>query len=287
MSSHAVPSRSVGIADRAPAGLAALALTLGAAFILVPRVLASSSSSDALLEKGDLIGAVRGAFVEYWASGDISLPLALDSVVDYWFRYHVVKAVIAACLLVVLYALGIFLCKAFLRATGFGLGRRVALASASGFVSVLALFSLLIVMANIQGAVAPFASLLPMLTGGQVDAELAVTLDQVRQRLAEVPSGAHQDPPALAVMIGGFAQYHVVLAVLAAIVAVGFVGISVMVWRGFARAGSTDRRAKRLLGSFGVLAVSFLLVVVVLAVANATTAADPAPALLAFFEGGW
>ena len=287
MSDHTVPLRFVGIADRAFAGLAGLALALGAAFVLAPRVLAASSSSDALLEKGNLIGAVRGAFVEYWASGDIGLPPVLESVVDYWFRYHMAKAAIAAGLLVVLCALGTLLCRTFLRATGFGLGRRVALASASGFVSMLALFSLLIVMANIQGAVAPFSSLLPMLTVGQVDAELAVTLDQVKQLLADVPSSGHPDPPALAVMVSEFAQYHGVLAVLAVIVAVAFIGISVTLWKCFARTGSSDKRAKRVLGSFGVLSVSFLLVVIVLAVANATTAVDPAPALLAFFEGGW
>src|SRR6185295_15066159 len=106
----------------------------------------------------------------------------LERVVDYWFRYHVAKAVIATILLIVLVALGVLLWKAFLRAGGLGAGRRVALASAGVLVTMLAVFSLAMVMANIQGAVAPFASLLPMLTDGPTDGELAGTLDQVTQR---------------------------------------------------------------------------------------------------------
>ena len=76
-----------------------------------------------------------------------------------------VKAVTAALLLIVLIALGVLLWKAFLRADGVGVGKRTAHASAGALVTMLALFSLAIAMANIQGAAAPFASLLPMLAG--------------------------------------------------------------------------------------------------------------------------
>jgi len=44
------------------------------------------------------------------------------------------------------------------------------------------------VMANIQGAMAPFASLFPMLMDGTPDAGLAATLAQARQQLA----GSHR-----------------------------------------------------------------------------------------------
>jgi hypothetical protein len=287
MRSHPAPLRSVVISGRALAKLVALAVALVAAFVVAPRTLAASGSGGGFVEERNVIEAIRGAFVEYWASGDIGFPPGLERVVDYWFRYHVAKAVIAAILLVVLSALGVLLCRAFLRAAGIGLGRRVALASACAVVSVLVLFSLLVVMANIQGAVAPFASLVPMLAVGPMDAELANTLDQVRQRLADFSSAGHQNPPALEVMVSEFSQFHVALVVLAAIVAVVFVGMSVVLWKGFARTGSSEVRTRFLLGSFGVLLGLFLVVVTVLAVANATTAQDPAPALLAFFEGGW
>jgi len=287
MRSHTARSRSGVISGSALARLVALAVALAVAFVVAPRALAASSWGDRLVEKRNLIQAVRGAFVEYWVSGNRGFPPGLERVVDYWFRYHIAKAVIAAILLVVLSALGILLSKAFLKAARLGLGRRVVLASAGVFVWLQALFSLLIVMANVQGAIAPLASLLPMLAVSPMDGELASVLDQVKQRLADFPSAGNQNPPALEVMVSEFSLFHEALAVLAAIVGVIFVGMSVMLWKRFARTGSSDGRTRRLLGSLGVLSGLFLLVVIVLAMANATTAADPAPALLAFFQGGW
>lgn len=287
MRSQTDQSRSEVISGRALAGLPALAVALVAAFVVAPRALAASTRGGGFVDERSVIGAVRGAFVEYWASGDSGFPPGLERVVDYWFRYHVAKAVIAAILLVVLWALGVLLCRAFLGAAGMGLGRRVALASAGALVSMLVVFSLLMVMANIQGAMAPFAGLLPMLAAGPMNAELATTLDQVRQRLADFPGAGHQVPPALEVMVSEFSRFHVALAVLAAAVAIVCLAMSVLLWKGFSRTGSSERRRRRLLGSFGVLSGLFLLVMTVLALANVTTAQDPAPALLALFEGGW
>ncbi|MFD0362788.1 hypothetical protein ACFQZZ_15195 [Nocardia sp. GCM10030253] len=284
--SPATPSRSTGISGRAVAMLAALAVALVAAFVVAPRTLAASSSSSGSVDERNLREALRAAFVEYWSSGDRDFSPGLARVVDYWFRYHVAKAVIAAILLIVLVALGVLLWKAFLGAGGLGVRRRAALASAV-LVTMLALFSLVMVMANVQGAVAPFASLFPMLTVGATDGELADTLDQVRQRLADSLSAGGQTPPALEVMISDFSRYHVAMAVVAAIVAVVLIGMSVVLWKRFARTESSDRRTRRVLGSFGVLAALLSLAVIVVVVANTTTAADPAPALLAFFDGGW
>ncbi|WP_218041611.1 hypothetical protein [Acrocarpospora macrocephala] len=267
--------------------LVALAVALAAAFVIAPRTLAASRSDGGFADERDLIEALRAAFVEYWSSGDRDFSHGLERVVDYWFRYHVAKAVIAAILLIVLVALGALLWKAFLRAGGLGTGRRAALASARVLVTMLALFSLVMVMANVQGTVAPFASLLPMLVIGATDEELADTLDQVRQRLADSLSAGDRTPPALEVMISDFSRYHVAMAVVAATLAVVLIGTSVVVWKRFARTGSSDRRTKRALGSSGVLLALMSLVVIVVAWANATNAADPAPGLLAFFEGGW
>ena len=77
------------------------------------------------------------------------------------------------------------------------------------------------------------------------------------------------------------------MAVMAAIVAVVLIGMSVVLWKRFARTGSSERRTRRVSGSFGALSALVSLVVIFVAVANTTTAADPAPALLAFFDGGW
>ncbi|MER7335253.1 MULTISPECIES: hypothetical protein [unclassified Micromonospora] len=267
--------------------LVALAVALVAAFVVAPPTLAASRSGGGFVYKRDLTEALREAFVSYWNSGDRAFSPALAGVVDYWFRYHVAKAVIAAILLIVLVALGVLVWKAFLRAGGLGAGGRAALASAGVLVTMLALFSLAAVMANVQGAAAPFASLLPMLAVDKTDGELADTLDQVRQRLAGSRGAGDHTPPALDVMVSDFSRYHVAMAVVSAIVAVVLIGVSVVSWRRFARTGSSDRRTRRLLGAFGVLSALSSLVVIVVVVANTTTAADPAPALLAFFEGGW
>ncbi|MFF8375448.1 hypothetical protein ACF07V_04810 [Streptomyces sp. NPDC015661] len=283
----AVPSRSTALHGRALALLTGAVLALAAAFVLAPRTLAATGPGDDFGEPGVLAGAFRKAFVGYWSAGERRFPADLDGIVDYWSRYHVAKGVIAALLLTALVALGVLLWKAFVRADGLGPAKRFSLAAAGVVTTLLALFSLAAVMANIQGATAPFASLLPMLPAGTTDGELAGALGEVGQRLAVAPGAGHQDPPALDVMIGDFARYHEAMAVIAATVAVGLAVLGVLSWRRFRRTGPADRRTRRAVAAFGVLSALAALFVVMVAVANTTTAADPRPALLAFFEGGW
>ncbi|MEU4220342.1 hypothetical protein [Actinoplanes sp. NPDC026623] len=267
-------SRSAG---RAPAVLAALAVALMAAFVAGPRVLAASGPGGGFHDEGDLTGAARSAFAGYRRSGDRALTTDLARVVDYWFRYHVAKAAFAAILLIVLVPLGVLLWRAFLRPGG--AWGRAALASAGTLVTMIGLFAAAAVMANVQGAVAPFAALLPMATGGATGRELAGTLDR---HLRGGPA-----TPALEAMIDDFSRFHVAMAVVATVVAVVLAGLSVVAWRGFARTASSERRSRRVSGSYGVLSAVSALAVIVVAVANTTTAANPAPALLALLNGGW
>jgi hypothetical protein len=258
-----------------------------AAFVVAPPRLAASGSAGDLADRGHLVAAFRTAVVGYWRSGDRNYPPALQRVVDYWFRFHLVKGGIAALLLIVLGALAVLLWRTFLRADGLGMGRRVLLVSAGTAVPLLALFALAVVMANIQGTVAPFASLLPLLLGGTPDAGLAGPLAQARQQLAGSHRTSGYTPPALDAMVSDFARYHAALAVVAAVVVVALLGLSVMLRRSFARVGSADRRTRRVLGWFGVFSALSSLIVAVVLVANTGTATDPAPALLAFFNGGF
>ncbi|MCP9985460.1 hypothetical protein LUX01_00840 [Streptomyces sudanensis] len=280
-------SRSARAGGRASTVLAALAAVLVPAFVLVPGPLAASTSGSGFDDRRHLVDSLCAAFVEHWGSGARTLSPDLARVVDYWVHYHVVKAVIAAALLAVLAVLGVLLWKAFLRPGGLGAGRGAALAAAGVVVTALGLVSSAVAVANVQGAVAPLSSLLPLLPAHPPRGELADTLDQVRQHLADRPGAGGRTPPAVETMVGDFSRYHLVTAVAAPVVAAVLVGLSAVSWRRFARTEGSDRRTRRVFGSFGVLWALSSAAFAVVAVANASVAADPAPALLAFFEGGW
>jgi hypothetical protein len=282
----AAPSRSAGVPGRALATLVALAAVLAAAFVVAPPRLAASGPAGDLADRGHLVATFRTAVVGYWRSGERNYPPALQRVVDYWLRFHLVKGGIAALLLIVLVALAVLLWRTSLRADGLGMGSRAALVSAGAAVPLLALFALAVVMANIQGAVAPFASLLPLLIGGTPDAGLAGSLAQARQQLAGSHRTSGYTPPALDAMVSDFARYHAALAVVAAVMVVALLSLSAVFWRSFARVGPADRRTRRVLGWFGVFSALSSLIVAVVLVANTGTATDPAPAFLAFLNGG-
>jgi hypothetical protein len=314
MQAHILPPQSKGTGTssvRTSACLTALAAALAAAFVFAPSLFAASTPGGGFAGQSFLIKALRAAFVGYWGSGDHEYPAGLARIVDYWYRYHVAKAAIAALLLIVLVALGVSLWKAFLGAGGISIRSRAALASAAALDMALALFAVAVVMANVQGAVAPFASLLSMLPTRGTSGQYAETLGQVRQQLAGYPRAGDQSPPALTAMVDDFALYHAVLAVTAVIVAAVLIGLSVLSWRkrtqwrtpvpATAQASPetgpemgpesgpalSGRRTRRLLTTLAVLAALVAASVVVIAVANAGTAADPAPALMASFNGSW
>jgi hypothetical protein len=287
VSSPAVAPRSTGISGRALAVLAAFAAVLMPAVFFAPHMLAANGSEAGFADQRNLINAVSNAFDQYWKSGGGDFTPDMERVVDYWFRFHLAKALIAAALLIVLIALGVLLWKAYLRVGGMGTGQRVFLASAGVLVTMLGVLSLLMFMANVQGTIAPLTSLLTMLPVSAHSGKLAGTLDQVREQLADYPSAGSGTSPALEVMISDNALYHVAVAVMAAILVVVFIGVIVVLWRRLARTGSSDRRTRRVLGSFGVLTAMSTLAMIVLTVANVSVAADPAQGLLGFFNGGY
>jgi heme/copper-type cytochrome/quinol oxidase subunit 2 len=284
------PSRPVGGPGRALAGLVAVVAGLAVAFVVAPPRLAGpiAGQGDADLADRDRLGAAfRTSLVEYWRSGDRRYPPALQRVVDYWFRFHLVKGGIAALLLIALVALGVVLWRARLRSDGLGTGSRAALVAAGTAVPLLALFALAVVVANVQGAMAPFASLFPMLMDGTPDAGVAGLLAQGRRQLAGSHRTGGYTPPALDAMVSEFAWYHLAVAVIALVVLVALLGLSVVFWRGFARTRTADRPTRRVLAWFGVLCAFSSVIVLVLVIANTGTAMDPAPALLGLFDGGF
>lgn len=278
------PARSAGIPGRTLVTLVVLAVALCFAFVLGPIMLAAATSADHFADQRDIATHLRDAFVRYWQSGRGDFAPDLAGIVQYWSHYHVAKAAIAALLVVVFVILAVVLWRAFLGASGVGAGGMAALAVSGVLTMLLALASSVIVLANFQGATAPFASLLSMLPTAPPDARLTDTIQQIGGRLADYPGAGAS--PALAVMVSDYARYHAVLAVTATVMTVVLVGLCVASWRWFASSGSATR-ARRVAALFGVLSVVTSLAMTVAAVANMTTVAAPVPGLLAFVTGGW
>jgi len=275
-----------GASGRALALLGALAVALGAAFVLAPGVLAASAPGGGYAGQPALIRALHTAFTRYWSSGDRAFPPDLERLVDYWTRYHVAKAVIAALLLTVLVILGRRLWAALLGAARLTPGRGAVLASSLALVAVLSVGSVMLVVANIQGAVAPFASLISMLPSGPHDEQLIHTLGQVKQGLAAYPGTGGRTAPALEAMISGFVLYHVAVVALAAVVAVTLAVMGAVSWKRRARTRSSERRTRHALAIAAVSSALLALVMIVIAAANLGNAMNPAPALLALFNSG-
>ena len=101
-----------------------------------------------------------------------------------------------------------------------------------------------------------------------------------RQRFA-----AGANPPGPQEITSEYVKFHAVMAVEGTIVVAVLIGLTVLVWRGFARA--SGRRPRRLLAAYGVFVPLLALTLAVIVVANATTAAHPLPGLESFFAGGW
>jgi hypothetical protein len=259
------------------AALTTLTAALVVAFVLAPATLAATASTTDLTSQGRLIAAFRTAFVAYWQSGDRAFTPGLQRVVDYWFRYHIAKGVLAAAVLVVLVALGVLIWQAFTRTRGL---RAVALAAGGVSATALAVVSLAAVMANVHGTAAPFGSLLPMLFGGS--GEPTGTLTQVRQQLDD---GQH--PAALQAITSDYVRFHAVMAIEGAVVVVVLIALSVLLWRQFTRTDRAGRRARYVLAGYGVFTPLLTLTLAVVVAANAATAAHPVPGLKGFLAGGW
>jgi hypothetical protein len=230
---------STTTARRRDAGLLTMAVLLAAAFFLTPPLLGPGRLDD-----------LPRAFVAYWSSGGPNFPPGLQHLVDHQFRYHLVRVLIALPLLAVLVVLAVRL-------------RRFRVP-----IGALALAAAVLLIANVQGAVSPFGTLLPMLASSPADAELAGVLAQVRDQLENGPVS-----PAQEVMLDEYVRWHAAKAVLVGLLAAVLIGLSVVAWR--------RRRLFSLLTA--VPAVAALVVVA----ANVTTAANPIPPFLLLLQGSW
>lgn len=246
-----------------------------AVFVLLPRPVGALLAGGGHGDGRRLASAVTSAFVGYWDAGDGTPTPELAALVGYWRAYHAVKALAALVLLVVAVVLAVRLWSAY---AGGG-GRRAATGAVIATSSSLVAFALL--LANVQGVVAPFSSLMSMLPVMSARGDLAVMVVEVEQQAARHPDGGSAP---LRVMVDDLARYHLVVAATSAATAAVLVVALVVLVRRWRRAG----RARPRLVAGGVaatLVVASLLAV--LGIANTTTALDSARAAREFYRGGY
>lgn len=198
-------------------------LAAATAVLVVAVLLAPSLLARLLVPGYDGVGALREGL-----PGAFAHDGTLDRSADWWAAFHGTKALLAALLLAVLVV-------AARRTRGLPRGAVVGLAG----------LALVVVLANLQGLVAPVSSLLSMLPG---DAARAVL--------------ASDGTPEFAALVDDFATYHLAMVVLAGLAALALGAVAV--------------RSRRWVPAVAALAL------VVVTYANITTVADPAPALRAF-----
>lgn len=245
--------------------LGILTAALAAATMLAPWLLVSSGPDGMATSFGS-------AFAHFWTSGSGAPPADLTALVDGWRRFHIAKAVIGLALLVVAGRLTI----ALYRGTSEPTRRRPLRALPAAAVAAIAL---VIVAANIQGAIAPLSSLLPFLSGSSDPTILAIA-SQVHTELVAPVGGEFSAP--LQVLVDDFARYHTAFAVIAGVLTVGVLGATGVALRAAAVAprGARTRR----LACAAALTVVALATGVVCA-ANISSAAESAQALAVFFGG--
>jgi hypothetical protein len=234
-----LPPLNTTTARRRDAGLVTAAVLLAVAYFLAPPLLVPSSSGD-----------FSRAFVAYWSSGGRDFTPDLQNLVDHQFRYHLVRVVIALLLLAVLVTLTVKI-------------RRFRL-----LIGALALTAAVLLIANVQGAVSPFGTLLSALASDSAGPDVAAAVAQVRHQVESGPTS-----PALDVMLEEYVRWHVFKAGLSGMVAAVLISLSIVTW---------SRRRRWVSVLIAVVAVAALVVVA----ANVITVANPDPGFLLLIEGG-
>jgi hypothetical protein len=262
--------------------LVTLAAALTAAFVLLPRPFAQALSGHSYGDSHHLQVKVTAAFVDYWETGRRALTPELSHLVDYWRWYHVMKVVTAIGLLVVLTVLAIRLWKAYARSGTRADGWRFA--TGGVVVSMVAVVSFVAALANIQGTIAAFSSLMVFLPVNSAHGDLAVMVGQVKQDLARYSSSS---PGPLRMMVHDLAVYHAVVSVIAGFSALVLVVLSVLAWRTYARTPKIDRRGRRLFRMLGIAALLVGALLAFLAAGNQSAVIDSPTAVLNFYKGSF
>lgn len=255
--------------------LIALIVLLSIEIASLPGTLARFTSGATPLTTGTLAATLGDAFSQWWSTGDAALTSDMQHVVQFWQVFHIVKATIAAGLLIAVVLVGAQLLQAYSGSVQRGRRAMIVIAGILGAPWVLViLFTLL---ANIQGAIAPLSSVMGLLPMG-VPSEAVL---QVREQFANGTT-----TPVLTVLVDDFRSFHEVMVGCSAIVAsVVTVAIALAGFRR-SRLSREDARLRRVLTAL-ITALSILgLFLVLILILNLSTVDETVPALAAFFDGG-
>lgn len=248
------------------------------AFFVLPALLVSLRGFTG---EAALVAASESAFVHADLGGRVADSGALAELTARWREFHVVKALIAGVLVLVLAGRTSALRQAV--ETAERGRRRWSLLGAYGAVVLWLLGALTVLLANAQGAVAPLASVASLLPAEGGPGELRGVLADLRLAVeADSPSRVGGIAGEL---LGDFTRYHAVLAVLAAGAGVVFMTVALRAvsrrWRQRRTGRSSQPTWVVTATLYGAAGGFFLL----LSLANTSTWIDPVPALVATLGG--
>lgn len=228
---------------------AVVVIALVAAVLLLPWTVAGLGPGGGYAGPDDLRDALARGAVATWRDGG-QVDATLADVVAFWRRFHLIKALLALVLTVVLLRDALAARRRRWRVPLF----------------LAAAFAALVVLANVQGVAAPLSSAWGLLDLPPRGGDLAAMVRDLRSELRGGDRSAFT-----ALVQRDFVRYH---AVVAALSVVAGVALAVVVAR------CCPRRGPLLATAAAVLLVG------VLAAANLDTVRDPEPALIALLDGG-
>ena len=254
-----------------PWALAAVAF--GVATMTLRPLVAEWSSSGRVAIAG-LAQTVSTGFAGWVSSGAAAPSSPLSDAVTFWAVFHLTKAVLAIALLCALVIVG---CRVSARATRAETRAARAAWIVSGVLGAwLPVLALLIVLANIQGAIAPLSSVMSFLPIGATP-----EVGQVRSELA---TGAYG--PVTGALVADFRTFHAALVACLVIVIAGLWAFVVWMLVRRSRAPRGARLPRRILASGAIARTLLSAALGLILLENLSTVADPVTALAGFFSSG-
>lgn len=256
---------------RSPGKLAAVTAVLVVLVWLVPWPLAQQITGASWPDPHALAQTVAGGFVTDQAQHTATPGepgSGLHAATGFWRWFHLAKAVLTVPLVLAagLLTLPLWPTPGSTPGPGEGRLRRLTGSAAGIAIAVATLTAVVVLVANIQGAAAPLASVLSFLPEASGPGAAGAAAAVRQQAISGSPDRT------TAVMLDSFAAYHAVLAALAVIVAVAGLTLAAVLWRHRHRLAGLAVLVTGL--GFGLIAA-----------ANVNTASHPAPAFAAFLEG--